>query len=78
MVITSTEFQNNFSKYISMLVNEDIFLTLNGETIAKIIYPHRSEVDKICGILEGKLPEDYNDKDLRMEHLKKNDYTLDD
>ena len=46
MVITSTEFQNNFTKYINMLVDEDIFLTLDGKTIAKIIYPKHSEVVK--------------------------------
>ena len=78
MVITSTEFQNNFTKYINMLINEDIFLTLDGKTIAKIIYPKHSEVDKISGLLEGKLLDGYNSKDLRMEHLKKNDYSFDD
>ena len=78
MVITSTEFQNNFTKYINMLVDEDIFLTLDGKTIAKIIYPKHSEVDKISGLLEGKLLDGYDSKDLRMEHLKKNDYSLND
>ncbi len=78
MVITSTEFQNNFNKYISMLANEDIFITLNGKAIAQIIYPKHSEVDKISGLLEGKLLDSYDNKDLRMEHLKKNDYSLND
>ena len=69
MVITSTEFQNNFDKYIEMLVNENILITSNGKAIAKIIYPKHSEVDNISGLLEGKLPDNYDSKSLRMEHL---------
>lgn len=78
MVITSTEFQKNFIKYINLLVKEDIFLTIEGKTVAKLMYPKASEVDKISGLLKGKISDDYDNKDLRMEHLLKNDYSFDD
>ena len=76
MVITATEFKVNFGKYLSMLASEDIFITKNGKTIAKVSNPNISAVDAISGILAGKLPLDYDAKDLREERLR--NYALDD
>lgn len=39
MVITATEFKNNFSKYIGLLSSEDIFIASRGKTVAKISNP---------------------------------------
>ena len=76
MVVTATEFKVNFGKYLGLLASEDIFITKNGETIAKVSNPNISAVDAISGILAGKLPPDYNAKDLREERLR--NYALDD
>lgn len=76
MVVTATEFKTNFGKYLEILAREDIFITKNGKTVAKMINPNVNAVDEISGILSGALPRDYDRKTLRAERLKK--YELDD
>lgn len=76
MIVTATEFKTNFSKYLDLLLSEDIFITRNGKTIAKMVNPNVSAVDSISGMLSGKLPEQYDAKTLREERLEK--YEIDD
>ena len=76
MVVTATEFKTNFGKYLDMILTEDIFITKNGKTIAKVVNPQVSAVDSISGILAGKVPADLDRKSLREEHFEK--YTVDD
>ena len=55
MIITATEFKTNFGKYLELITQttEDIFITKNGKTIAKVSNPQVSAVDSISGILSG-------------------------
>lgn len=76
MIITATEFKTNFGKYLDMLLSEDIFITRNGKTIAKMVNPNVSAVDSISGMLAGKIPDNYDAKALREERLGK--YETDD
>ena len=76
MVVTATEFKVNFGKYLAMLPKEDIFITKNGKTVAKVSNPNISAVDAISGLLTGKLPDSYDAKTLREERIRK--YALDD
>lgn len=76
MVVTATEFKVNFGKYLGLLASEDIFITKNGKTIAKVSNPNIRAVDAISGILAGRLPPDYDTKALREERLGK--YASDD
>ena len=39
MQVTATEFKLNFGKYLEMVVAEDIYITRNGKTVAKMINP---------------------------------------
>ena len=41
MIITATEFKTNFGKYLEIIAlsQEDIFITKNGKTIAKVSNP---------------------------------------
>lgn len=71
MTITATEFKTNLNKYLDMLQFEDIFITKNGKTVAKITHPHISAVESISGLLEGKLPNDFDEKKLREERIAK-------
>lgn len=45
MIVTATEFKTNFGKYLDMIAKEDIFITRNGKTIAKVVNPQISAVD---------------------------------
>lgn len=76
MIVTATEFKTNFGKYLDMLLSEDIFITRNGKTIAKMVNPNVSAVDAISGMLAGKLSDNYDAEALREERLKK--YETDD
>ncbi len=52
MIVTATEFKTNFGKYLDMIAQEDIFITRNGKTIAKVINPQISAVDSLRGMLK--------------------------
>ena len=70
MIVTETEFKTNFDKYLDMLTKEDIFITRNGKTIAKVINPHFSAVDSLCGMLKN-VPSVIDLDSLREERLSK-------
>lgn len=76
MIVTATEFKTNFGKYLDMLSHEDIFITRNGKTIAKLVNPHISAVDSISGILARKVSADLDRHSLKENRLEK--YTIDD
>ena len=71
MQVTATEFKLNFGKYLDMLSTEDIWITRNEKTVAKVINPNVSSVDSISGILEGKVSPDIDRHSLREERLSK-------
>ena len=70
MIVTATEFKTNFGKYLNMLTKEDIFITRNGKTIAKVINPQVSAVDSLRGMLKN-VPSDIDMDSLREERLSK-------
>ncbi|MFG6326660.1 MAG: type II toxin-antitoxin system Phd/YefM family antitoxin [Lachnospiraceae bacterium] len=70
MIVTATEFKTNFGKYLDMIAKEDIFITRNGKTIAKVVNPQISAVDSLRGILKT-VPSDINLNSLREERLSK-------
>lgn len=70
MIVTATEFKTNFGKYLDMIAKEDIFITRNGKTIAKVVNPHISAVDSLRGMLKDA-PDDIGLDSLREERLSK-------
>ena len=70
MIVTATEFKTNFGKNLDMLTKEDIFITRNGKTIAKVINPQVSAVDSLRGMLKN-VPSDIDLDSLREERLSK-------
>lgn len=70
MIVTATEFKTNFGKYLDMIAKEDIFITRNGKTIAKIVNPQVSAVDSLRGMLKD-IPSDIDLDSLREERLSK-------
>ena len=70
MQVTATEFKMNFGKYLEMVVTEDIYITRNGKTVAKMINPNVSSVDLISGILAGKVPSDIDRHTILCEEHK--------
>ena len=70
MIVTATEFKTNFGKYLDMVTKEDIFITRNGKTIAKVVNPRVSAVDSLRGMLKN-VPSDLDLDSLREERLSK-------
>ena len=44
MAITATELKNNLGKYLILAATEDIFITKNGKTIAKLTSPYQKQI----------------------------------
>jgi antitoxin (DNA-binding transcriptional repressor) of toxin-antitoxin stability system len=76
MIVTDVEFNTNFGKYLELLLTEDIFITKNGKTVAKVVNPQISAVDSISGLLKGKVSDDIDRKTIREERISK--YEIDD
>jgi len=67
MQITATEFKMNMGKYLSMAGKRDIFITKNGQRIAKLTNPSPDRVamlDSLVGIAR-------TDEDMTLEDIKK-------
>lgn len=70
MIVTATEFKSNFGKYLELIAKEDIFITRNGKTVAKVVNPQISAVDSLRGMLKD-MPDDITLDSIREERLSK-------
>ena len=70
MIVTATEFKTNFGKYLELIAKEDIFITRNGKTVAKVTNPQISAVESLRGMLKD-IPSDIDLDSLREERLSK-------
>ena len=70
MIVTATEFKTNFGKYLELITKEDIFITRNGKTVAKVVNPQVSAVDSLRGLLKNA-PQDLDLDSLREERISR-------
>lgn len=70
MIVTATEFKTNFGKYLELIAKEDILITRNGKTIAKVVNPQISAVDSLRGMLKD-VPADLDQDSIKEERLSK-------
>ena len=68
MSITATEFKTNFSKYLSLAAEEDIYITQYGKVVAKLTNPHQDRVD-IAKSLFGSIPDTMTLAEAKEERL---------
>lgn len=68
MSITATELKQNLGKYLLLSAKEDILITKNGKTIAKLTNPNQNRVN-MAKSLFGILPEDASLEDAKEERL---------
>ena len=57
MLVTATEFKSNIGKYLAIVALEDIFITKNGKSVAKLSSTKQNKVD-IVKSLFGIIPND--------------------
>ena len=70
MSITATELKNNLGKYLMLATKEDIYITRNGKTIAKLSNPYQDRVE-MAESLFGILPTDLTLEEAKEERLNK-------
>ena len=68
MSITATELKTNLSKYLLLAATEDIYITRNGKTVARLTSPYQNKMD-ILDSLYGSLPNDITEEEARSERL---------
>ncbi len=70
MTVTATEFKSNLGKYLEMAASQDIFITKNGKSIAKLTSPSvnkLSVLDELVGIIPPHA--DIDEDNIRKERL---------
>jgi len=72
MLITATEFKTNMGKYLSLASKEDIIITKNGKSIAKLTNINEDKV-AMAKLLFGILPGDAALEQAREERLKRHE-----
>ena len=69
--VTATDLQNNFGKYLqSVQMGEEVIILRNGKEVARLISHEKSVsflTDSLCGVLSNN----YDDKSVRNERMKK-------
>ena len=68
MLVTATDFHANMEKYLSMVSQQDIFITMDGKPVAQMIRPQTSAVDSLRGLLKNA-PSGITAKSIREERL---------
>jgi len=72
MFITATELKTNIGKYLSLASKEDIIITKNGKSIAKLTNINEDKV-AMAKSLFGILPSDATLEQAREERLKRHE-----
>lgn len=70
MLISATELKSNMGKYLQLAAMQDIYITKNGKSIAKLTSPdldHIALLDNLADIAAGNEPAEL--KDIKQERL---------
>jgi len=73
MVITATEFKTNIGKYLTLVASEEIIITKNGKSIAKLTHTNEDKVEvakSLFSILSG----DASLEQAKEERLSKHEH----
>lgn len=68
MNVTATELKLNLGKYLLLATTQDIYITRNGKTIAKLVSPYQDRVDTVDALF-GSVPDTITLEEARKERL---------
>ena len=57
MHVTATEFKSNIGRYLTLVDNEEIVITKNGRSVARLSSAKRSKADIVRSLI-GIVPDD--------------------
>ncbi len=69
MSITATELKMNLGKYLLLAATEDVFITKNGKTVAKLSNPNQDKVNTAKALF-GVLPQDITLEEAKRERVE--------
>ena len=70
MIVSSTEIQNNFGKYLEIASGQEIVITRNGVPVARLL-GMRDTISFLSDRLLGIVPKDANENEAKPERLSK-------
>lgn len=70
MFITATELKANLGKYLLMAATEDVYVTRNGRTVAKLTSPYQNKLDTVDSLF-GSIPAGMTLEESREERLNR-------
>ena len=74
---TATEMQNNFGRYLNMVINgNEVIITKNGKEVGRLI-PKDAAISYLTDSLTGILQGDYDLKSEKEERLQEKYATVD-
>ena len=68
MIVSSTEVQNNFGKYLDIASGQEIVITKNGLPVARLL-GMRDTVSFLADRLVGILPKDIDEEKMKAERI---------
>lgn len=72
MIVTATELKNNLGKYLELAAMQDVFITKNGKSIARLTSPSINKLsllDDLVGIISPQ--EVIDENSIREERLSR-------
>lgn len=51
MIVTATEFKSNLGKYLDMSATQDVYITKNGKSIARLTSPSSNKLAVLDGLV---------------------------
>ena len=70
MIVTSTDVQNNFGKYLDLASGQEIVITKNGTAVARLIGIKTKEKSLASGLV-GLVSADVDEDAIKAERLAK-------
>ena len=52
LLVSVSDLKANAAKYISMVENEDIYITKNGKTVAKLVSPKKDKMSAAVSLFD--------------------------
>ena len=68
MIVSSTDLQNNFDKYLELAAAQEIVITRNGLPVARLL-GIKETVSFLSDHLVGIIPEDADEENEKAERL---------
>ena len=71
MTITATEFKKNLGMYMLKALEEDIYITKNGQILVKLSNPNKDKIDILNSLVGTAAHEELTKDEIREKRLSR-------